>query len=156
LNHLSLGLTLDEEEEDEDGEDTICSPLKFREEMQGLLDSSIMWRLLAKNSVIICSIFAESEWDDAMFEDTTFYSRWKPPQREQNILDTPARSTPPAPESRKHITNTSQQENQQSSESKFAREHAFHRDVQQLITKAKKLASSVKDNFSKHESRTAQ
>lgn len=59
LNHLSLGRTLDEEDEEvEDGEERV---LKLRDEAESALDSIIMWRLFAKNSVIICSVFAASD-----------------------------------------------------------------------------------------------
>lgn len=63
LNHLSRGLTLEEDEEEEEGEgeQIIWSPLKFLEDMKGVLDSRIMWRLLAKNSNMICSALAPSE-----------------------------------------------------------------------------------------------
>lgn len=62
LNHLSRGLTLEEDEEDEQGEEQIIwSPLKFLDDMKGVLDSRMMWRLLAKNSNMICSAFAPSE-----------------------------------------------------------------------------------------------
>jgi hypothetical protein len=39
---LSRGLTLEEEEEDEEGEQIICSPLKFLEDIKGVLDSRMM------------------------------------------------------------------------------------------------------------------
>jgi len=69
LNHLSLGRPLEDDDE-EDGEEVKRSALKFREETKGDLDSSMMWRLLAKNSVITCSILAgserEFEGDDAI------------------------------------------------------------------------------------------
>lgn len=58
MNHLSLGRTLDEEDEEvEDGEESV---LKLRDEAESALDSMIMWRLFAKNSVMICSVFAAS------------------------------------------------------------------------------------------------